>query len=512
MIEKTLLAQDFLLAFGESSVDCILVLNCELKVEYFNTFYSDYFLNCFEKRINQGNHLPTLLKDHPRQMNAWQEGWDTAFLGTTYTKISHTQPDSGESRYFESSFIPIHNVYGEITGAAQIIKDITSNKKLENQAEAYKNFYTLANSLPQIIWTATPDGLLDYFNDQWYIYSGLTFQDSVGQGWACAIHEEDLPHLTKKWTDCLLSGEQYYVQARVKNKEERYRWLLIRALPFRNSDHDIVHWFGSCTDFEDQKGKEIQLNNITQELKIANEEIQFRNKRLTKINADLDNFVYTASHDLKSPIYNIESLVGSLQENLQTPLPDIEESLQLLDMIGQSVEILKNTVHDLTEIAKVQNDDDEDQEEIEFEKLLVEVRQTLHALITKNNAVVTCDFSAASGLKFSTKNMRSILYNLISNGIKYSSPDRLPQVHIETKLVQENYIQLSIKDNGLGIKEADKEKVFKIFKRLHVHVEGSGIGMSIVKRIIDNHGGKIEIESEVGVGSTFHLFLPLHNS
>lgn len=512
MVEKSLLAQDLLLSLGESSVDSILVLNCELEVEFFNTFYSDYFLNCFKKNIAHSNHLPTLLQDYPRQLLAWQDGWDTAFKGNTFRKVSQSQTADGENRYYELSFIPIHNIYGKITGATQLIKDVTNYKRLENQAEVYKNFYRLANSLPQIVWTATPDGLLDYFNDQWFIYSGMTYLDSVGQGWASALYEEDLAHLTQVWTDCLHTGNQYHVQARVRNKEGHYRWLLIRALPYRNAQNEIVHWYGTCTDFEDQKDSELQLKRITQELKMANEEIYFRNQRLTKINADLDNFVYTASHDLKAPIYNIESLVSSLHEAFQAPLLNMEEPLLLLKMIDQSVEILKNTIHDLTEVAKVQNEDEDDHEEIVFEKLLKEVRQTLNGLITKYNAVVTCDFSKAPRIKFSMKNMRSIFYNIISNGIKYSDSNRMPHIHLETNLIQGDYLQLFIKDNGLGIKETDKEKVFKIFKRLHVHVEGSGIGMSIVKRIIDNHGGKIEIESEVGVGTTFNLYFPLHTA
>ena len=374
-----------------------------------------------------------------------------------------------------------------------------------NQEANYKNFYTLANSLPQIVWTATPDGMLDYFNDRWYTYSGMDYESSQGLGWANAIHEDDIAELSKIWQACLKTGEKYYVQARVKSAMGGYRWLLIRALPFLADDR-ITHWFGTCTDIEEQKNAELALKNLSLELRIANDEIKLRNQRLTRINADLDNFVYTASHDLKSPINNIESLVNSLYEVLESPIPDKEESLLLLKMIDQSVERFKNTINDLAEVAKFHNEEIEDEEEIALEEVFKEVMQTLHGLVSKYQANVIADFSTVPLMRFSTKNLRSIYYNLISNAIKYSSPERLPEVKLYT-IREDEFIVLHVEDNGLGIREQDKEKVFKIFKRLHLHVEGSGVGMAIVKKIVDNNNGKIEIQSELGKGTCFKIYL-----
>lgn len=105
------------------------------------------------------------------------------------------------------------------------------------------------------------------------------------------------------------------------------------------------------------------------------------------------------------------------------------------------------------------------------------------------------------------KNLRSILYNLLSNAVKYRSLEKVPQVHIETK-IENGFIVISVKDNGIGIAQNHIQKLFTMFKRFHTHVEGTGIGLYIIKRIVENAGGKIEVESIVNEGTTFKIYLP----
>ena len=138
--------------------------------------------------------------------------------------------------------------------------------------------------------------------------------------------------------------------------------------------------------------------------------------------------------------------------------------------------------------------------------MLAEVKLTIKDLIARYKAEIADDFTAAPTVSFSRKNLRSILYNLVSNAIKYSSPDRKPQVAISTRR-ENGFFLLQVTDNGLGIPEKDQDKLFQMFKRLHTHVEGTGVGMAIVKRIIENNGGRIELQSQSGLGSTFTAYL-----
>jgi two-component system CheB/CheR fusion protein len=156
---------------------------------------------------------------------------------------------------------------------------------------------------------------------------------------------------------------------------------------------------------------------------------------------------------------------------------------------------------DLTEITKVERLNQEEGQEITFSEILEEVKLDIRELIHSFDPVISTDF-AVKGIYYSRKNMRSIIYNLLSNALKYSAPDRKPEVRITTEL-KNDCITLSLADNGLGLSERDKSKVFGMFKRAHQHIEGTGVGLYMIKKMIENANGTIEVESEKGVGSTF---------
>ncbi|WP_018476336.1 CHASE domain-containing protein [Pontibacter roseus] len=237
----------------------------------------------------------------------------------------------------------------------------------------------------------------------------------------------------------------------------------------------------------------------------TNEELSHKNLELQRTNNDLDNFVYTASHDLKSPIANMEGLTALLRDILDGKLGDDDK--QVLDMLADSINKLKQTVADLAEITKVQKQLNAKVEPVAFEQVLEDVTSDIEGLITEAGATIQADFQAKE-LLYARKNLRSIIYNLVSNAIKYRSPERPAEVRVSTHHAGD-YVVLQVQDNGLGIKQQQQHKLFTMFKRLHNHVEGTGIGLYIVKRIIENNGGRIELESELGRGSTFRVYFKL---
>jgi PAS domain S-box-containing protein len=237
----------------------------------------------------------------------------------------------------------------------------------------------------------------------------------------------------------------------------------------------------------------------------ARRNIEAMNKELLAINADLDNFVYAASHDLKAPISNIEGLMQALMDYLPDETMATEIVQELTSMIHSSIERFKRALSDLTEVAKIQREAGDDEAFTYLADLVGEVMLDFESDIKKTDAIVDIDIEEGSALQFSTKNIRSIVYNLISNALKYRSPARPPRLHIFTENTPE-YIMLAVADNGLGMNMADEEKIFSMFKRLHDHVEGSGIGLYIVKRIVENAGGRIEVQSRVGEGSVFKIY------
>lgn len=235
------------------------------------------------------------------------------------------------------------------------------------------------------------------------------------------------------------------------------------------------------------------------------EELQKLNDELRKVNQDLDTFVYTASHDLKSPILNIEGLVNLLEEGLS---PEHAAMMPELQHIRLSVERFKHTIEDLTEVARIQRNFERESTELDVPKMVDDVVQLLKTEIEAAGATITLQLDGAPKFMFSKKNFKSVLLNLIGNAIKYRSSERRPQVVITTAIQHGNFC-LSVQDNGLGLPSGSQNKIFQLFKRMHVHVKGSGVGLYIVKRIVENSGGTITVTSKEGMGTTFHLSLPI---
>ena len=245
-----------------------------------------------------------------------------------------------------------------------------------------------------------------------------------------------------------------------------------------------------------------QINLKIDEVFQKNLELEEKNKQLGRINNDLDNFIYTASHDLKSPIANMEGILTGLNKTLPNKLTEREN--KMLEMLGSSANRLTKTINDLGEIIKIERESEEATEVLCFRELVDEVKSDLNRLITVSEAGFSESYQVAEIL-FVRKNLKSIIYNLLLNSLKFRSPDRKLEITINTSR-QQNNIVLCVKDNGTGIAKNYLSKLFTMFKKLHPDIEGTGIGLYTIKRIIENNGGKIEVESDTNKGAMFKVF------
>jgi len=183
----------------------------------------------------------------------------------------------------------------------------------------------------------------------------------------------------------------------------------------------------------------IAFQDVTEEKEIR-ENIHIKNEQLNKVNKDLDTFVYSASHDLKAPISNIDALISIIENNPGCP----KETYEVIQMMKESINKFKSTINDLSTIAKIEQDGNVTT--VEFEKLFEEVKFNLKEQIEKSKTVISFDFSLAPTIQFSRKNLRSIMHNLLSNAIKFKAPDRKPEIYLHTLRVN-GYILLKVKDN-----------------------------------------------------------------
>jgi two-component system phosphate regulon sensor histidine kinase PhoR len=221
------------------------------------------------------------------------------------------------------------------------------------------------------------------------------------------------------------------------------------------------------------------------------------------LNADHETFIYSLSHDFRGPLTNLIMLVELLKS--ASAKKDQVEFDQLIQMIEKSATMMKTMIVELTDIVKIGSSTEERANAIHVESILADVKFTLKSQIYQSHAKITTDL-AVQDVLFSKKNLRSIMYNLLSNAIKFTAPGKTPEIHIKTENSGE-YTLLSVKDNGIGIPEDKQKEIFSKFSRLRPEVEGTGIGLFIVSKMIENHGGKIKVESKMDEGTTFYIFL-----
>jgi signal transduction histidine kinase len=243
-------------------------------------------------------------------------------------------------------------------------------------------------------------------------------------------------------------------------------------------------------------------------MQTTNEELLESNTRLTRANADLNTFVYAASHDLKPPIANIEGFLGVLRQQLPAEALPAELVPKLLQLLDGVVGRFKQTLDQLTDITRLQRIMlDQPVEAVDLPALAESVRLDILPELTAA-ATLTVDLGSCPTVYFPAKILRSVLYNLLSNAVKYRAPDRPPLVHLRGQRTATGQVVLAVQDSGLGLSETQQCGLFQLFRRLHTHVPGSGVGLYTIKRMVENAGGTLTVESQPGVGSTFTVALP----
>ncbi|MCF0064429.1 PAS domain-containing protein [Dyadobacter chenwenxiniae] len=245
-------------------------------------------------------------------------------------------------------------------------------------------------------------------------------------------------------------------------------------------------------------GAIITFNDIT-DLKIVQQQLDKKNEALMRINADLDNFVHTASHDLLDPLASIEVSI-SLMSSIDTSDPEIKE---VLPIINGSVKKFRALISEIAVVAKIENNALET-EPVDIDELLDNIEWSLDERVKSSGAVIKRDVQVKQVI-FSKKNLRSILYNLIANGIKYRS-ERRPLITVRI-WAEGNQTVLSVEDNGLGMEKRHLDAIFEKYTRLNAGGDGYGIGLYLASKIVNAAGGRIAVESEPGVGSKFVIYL-----
>lgn len=251
-----------------------------------------------------------------------------------------------------------------------------------------------------------------------------------------------------------------------------------------------------------------QLQAASTEAKAHNLQLSAINQLLARTNADLDNFVYAASHDLRQPVNNLRGLFEEIRQVATFARPADE---QLLHFMDKSLQALTTTITDLATVVKenrLSAAQPAEPEPVDLQALATDVLETLRPQVEAAQASIELDFSELPRVPYVRSNLRTVLLNLVSNALKYRHPDRPPQVALRT-YCRAGQPVLEVKDNGLGLDLAHYgTELFQLFRRFHPQAaEGTGVGLFLVNRLVQAQGGRLEVESAEGQGTTFRVYL-----
>lgn len=396
----------------------------------------------------------------------------------------------GSYRWHLGKAIPVLNKEKIIIKFIGTATDIHEHKNLLNQygLKAREMEQTM-EAIPQVVWTTDSNGQALYFNRQWYQYTGSQEEKSLNSGWMDLIHPDDIQKTMKTWGRSIETGKDYYIEYRLRRADGEYHWFIAKAVPLRNSDGTIVRWFGTCTDIQDQV--------------LQRDELDRKNSKLFQINRYLEDFVHAVAHDLRSP-------VAGLKLSFEL-LPQVDEAKQGKIMKGCQTYLdrLDNTLKGLVQLIEVQ----EESHQQYYEPL--DIHQVIDEVVVDLQPKL---MDAGAAVKFKKLEWRTIvypkpyIYNILRNIIRYVLRFRDPSsriiFNISTRQTEEGMMVLEIKDNGPGINlDKESKNLFKPFSHINKGSDQQGMGLAIVKHMVEKNGGKIEVKSTLGKGTKFRLFL-----
>lgn len=342
-----------------------------------------------------------------------------------------------------------------------------------------EHFKFLANNIPQMTWTNQPNGDVDYFNQQWYAYTGLSADESKKQGWQKAVHPDDLATTVEKYTAAIKSGNIFEVENRYrKGSDGSYRWHLNRAIPLRNENGEVVFWVGTATDIEDQK-REMEKK---------------------------DEFIGIASHELKPPLTSLKGYLQLISNYKKEEIPAVVK--QYIAKANIALNKLQRLINDLLDVSKIQAG------RLEYSLENIDICDLIKTCIEENTHIYPSynfvnEAQTECIVKGNAERLEQVLMNLINNAVKYSQESRT--VIIKTMKL-DKYLRVSVTDFGIGLSHEQRKRIFERFYRVEDKknmTSGLGMGLYISAEIIRNHNGTIGVDGELGKGATFYFELPL---
>jgi two-component system CheB/CheR fusion protein len=419
---------------------------------------------------------------------------------------------------------PVLNDDGSIREWVGVHNDITERKQQEDAIRAQEEkLRFLTESMPQIVWAARPDGALEYYNERWFRYTGMTLEQTQGWGWGPVLHPDDLQNTIRTWNHSVQTGEPLEIEYRFRRASDgTYRWHLGRAVPLRDAQGAIVKWFGTSTDIHDYKQEETKnrvlrakledrVRQRTAALESANYDLKVSSAKLERSNRELLEFASVASHDLQEPLRKVQTF-GDRLKTLSAASMD-EQGRDYLNRMLNATGRMQALIQDLLAFSRV-GSRPRSFVAVDLALVVREVLSDLEIRIAETGAQV--EISDLPTIDADPILIRQLLQNLIGNALKFHKKGHAPVVRVgcvarcDKALDSTDMWDISVADQGIGFEEKYLDRIFTMFQRLHGRNEyaGTGVGLAICRKIAWSHGGDITATSMPGHGAVFTVTLP----
>jgi PAS domain S-box-containing protein len=347
-------------------------------------------------------------------------------------------------------------------------------------------------TMPTFAWTALPDGSVDFVNLHWQEYTGLSTDRTVGSGWQAAVHAADLKRHAEKWRVSLATGEPFENEVRYRRAaDEQYRWFLTRAVPLRDQRGKILKWYGTSTDIEDRKRAEQERETLRTDLAHMN-----RVSMMGELTASL-------AHEIKQPIAAAITSANSCMEWLAHEPPNLDRARAAaarIDKYGNRAADIIDHLRSLYKKAPPQR------ELVEVNEIIREMVELLRAEANQYAVSIRTDLVAdLPKIRADRVQLQQVFMNLILNAIE-AMKETGGVVTVKTQLGENGQLLISVSDTGVGLPKEKTEQIFDAF--FTTKTQGSGMGLSISRSIVESHGGRLWATANNGRGATFHFTLP----
>ncbi len=379
--------------------------------------------------------------------------------------------------------------------------DITEARKATRALQQNEQrLRALTEVMPQLIWACLAHGPCDYLSRQWGEYTGIDESTLLGFAWLEVLHPDDRILAQQAWEEAVAGRATYDLEFRILRADGQYRWFKTRGVPVRDERGNVTHWYGTCTDIEDQKRNETALVEARNHAEAAN---------IAK-----SEFLANMSHEIRTPMNAVIGLANILA--ISAPLsPKQRDFIRTLQLSADS---LLELINDLLDIAKIEART-VDLESIPFslEQLMQELASMMSVRAKQKNLAFTVEGDCIKGRRFvgDPTRLRQILMNLCSNALKFTEHGGVT-LHVgcgALENAQSQLITIAVRDTGIGIANDKLASIFEKFVQADSSINrkygGTGLGLAITKTLIEIMGGAIAVQSVPDAGSTFTVSLPM---